>query len=53
LVCHKKKRTLSLEPGDVAAHLSHGDTLGACPPGAEAESSRIRLRERRRRLTAQ
>jgi len=31
LVCHKGKETLCIGKDDVAAHLGHGDQLGACP----------------------
>lgn len=30
LVCHKGKKTLCINSTDVAAHLAHGDQLGAC-----------------------
>jgi hypothetical protein len=30
LVCHKGKKTLSLPPSAVDAHLGHGDRRGAC-----------------------
>ena len=29
-VCHKGKKTLSVSAAAVAAHLAHGDSLGAC-----------------------
>jgi hypothetical protein len=30
LVCHKGKKTLSLPPSAIQAHLGHGDHRGAC-----------------------
>jgi len=29
-LCHKGKKTLSVNPDAVPAHLAHGDTLGPC-----------------------
>jgi hypothetical protein len=34
LVCHKGKQTLCINAGDVAAHMHHGDQLGACAVAA-------------------
>jgi len=31
VICHKGKRTLSVDAGQVQMHLNHGDTLGFCP----------------------
>jgi hypothetical protein len=30
-LCHKGRRTLSIDAESVQDHLDHGDTLGACP----------------------
>jgi hypothetical protein len=32
MLCHKDKKTLTVGAPALAAHLRHGDTLGACPP---------------------
>jgi hypothetical protein len=29
-ICHKQKKTFKIDAADVADHLAHGDTLGAC-----------------------
>ncbi|HEY1199335.1 MAG TPA: SBBP repeat-containing protein [Niastella sp.] len=42
LVCHKGKKTLCINSSDVAAHLAHGDQLGAC---ATITSARIASNE--------
>jgi len=31
-VCHKNKKTLSINPDSVDDHMGHGDTLGPCEP---------------------
>jgi hypothetical protein len=35
-LCHKGKKTLTVGAPAQAAHLSHGDSAGACPPEPEA-----------------
>jgi hypothetical protein len=42
LICHKGKKNLCINAGDVAAHIDHGDQLGAC---AVATTSTITARE--------
>jgi len=41
-ICHKRRRTLSVNANAVPAHQRHGDTLGACPRGKPERASSAR-----------
>jgi hypothetical protein len=37
-ICHKERQTLEVAEPGVAAHVAHGDTLGACEPRPAREA---------------